>query len=226
MNDTIVANQQVIEAFQHDSSYDYPRELVADNSTNLFEKIMDEISSWLSHDSMEIQRVANYKVVWWILGIILALLLLWLLWHARFKLFRRTEKAEDDYEVTVDDIHELDFDQLIADAKSQGNHLAVCRLIYLRTLKGVSDAGLVDWQRYKTPSQYAQEMNDSEFRTMTNHFLRVRYGNFEADHTLAQEMEHLETNVMQRVEASIQARQESDQQSAEASQDTAKGGEA
>ena len=220
MNDTIVANQQVIEAFQHESAYDYSRELVTDNSSNLFEAIIKKISEWFYHDTNEVLRLADYEIVWWILGIILALLLLWLLWHVRFKLFRRSEKSEDDYEVTIDDIHELDFEQLIAEAKAKGNHLAVCRLTYLRTLKGVSDAGMVDWQSYKTPSQYAREMNDNDFRTMTNHFLRVRYGNFDADQSLVQEMERLAANVMQRVQEKAQEKESQQLQGAE------KGGEA
>ena len=226
MNDTIVANKQVIEAFQRNSDYDYSRELVGNNSTNYFDELMRRFYDWLYQGESDVNTVLNYKWLWWVLGILFALLLVWLFWRVRFKLFVKEEKDDADFDVLLDDIHELDYDSLIADAKSQGNHLQVCRLLYLRALKNVSDAGLVQWQRYKTPSQYSREWNDGDFRVMTNHFLRVRYGKFDADQSLAQEMEHLGELVEQRAQAHIQATQKNEQQSETAPQDEEKGGEA
>ena len=64
----------------------------------------------------------------------------------------------------------------------------LCRLQYLQTLKAASDASLVTWRRYKTPTQYAIEWPNEDFATMTNHFLRIRYGHYTADAALAEEM--------------------------------------
>ena len=58
------------------------------------------------------------------------------------------------------------------------------RLLYLQTLKQLSDAERIDWQLYKTPTQYLNEVRLPAFRQLTNHFLRVRYGNFEATEEL------------------------------------------
>ena len=52
----------------------------------------------------------------------------------------------------------------------------------------MSDASLVTWERYKTPTQYAMEWHDEDFSVMTNHFLRIRYGHYKADAALAEEM--------------------------------------
>ena len=49
----------------------------------------------------------------------------------------------------------------------------------LQTLKRLSDEKRIDWQPYKTPAQYINEVRMPVFRQLTNHFLRVRYGNFE-----------------------------------------------
>ena len=70
---------------------------------------------------------------------------------------------------------------------------------YLQTLKAASDASLVAWQRYKTPTQYAMEWPDEDFGIMTNHFLRIRYGHYTADAVLAQEMRSRQEAVLARI---------------------------
>lgn len=44
----------------------------------------------------------------------------------------------------------------------------------------LSDHQLIDWQPFKTPTQYAHEWKNRDFRQITNLFIRVRYGGFEA----------------------------------------------
>jgi hypothetical protein len=48
----------------------------------------------------------------------------------------------------------------------------------------LSDSGRIDWQLFKTPTQYTTEVASTDFRELTTHFLRVRYGNFEATEAL------------------------------------------
>ena len=66
---------------------------------------------------------------------------------------------------------------------------------YLQTLKQLSDGKRIDWQLYKTPTQYIYEVRLPAFRQMTSHFLRVRYGNFEATETLFHAMRDLQKEV-------------------------------
>lgn len=69
------------------------------------------------------------------------------------------------------------------------------RLLYLQTLKQLSDEKRIDWQLYKTPTQYVYEVRMPAFRQLTNHFLRVRYGNFEATEALFHVMQSLQEEV-------------------------------
>ena len=69
------------------------------------------------------------------------------------------------------------------------------RLLYLQTLKRLDEEGRIDWQLYKTPTQYIYEVKSPAFRQLTHHFLRVRYGNFEADETLFRTMRSLQDEV-------------------------------
>ena len=83
-----------------------------------------------------------------------------------------------------DTIYGVDFAERIADALARTDYREAVRLLYLQTLKQLSDGKRIDWQLYKTPTQYIYEVRLPAFRQMTNHFLRVRYGNFEATETL------------------------------------------
>ncbi len=72
------------------------------------------------------------------------------------------------------------------------------RLLYLQTLKQLSDGKRIDWQLYKTPTQYIYEVRLPASRQMTNHFLPVRYGNFEATEAFFHAMRDLQKEVGER----------------------------
>ena len=90
-----------------------------------------------------------------------------------------------------DTIYGIDFDAIISQALGREDYREAIRMIYLRTLKALSDSQQIDWQPFKTPSQYVREFDAAAFRTLTSHFLRVRYGYFEATRQLCDEVEQL-----------------------------------
>ena len=96
------------------------------------------------------------------------------------------------YAVEEDTIYGVDFARGIADALSRSDYREAVRLLYLQTLKQLSDEKRIDWQLYKTPTQYVYEVRMPAFRQLTNHFLRVRYGNFEAMEALFHVMQSLQ----------------------------------
>ena len=211
--DTLTTNPQVVETFQHSSDYDYARAFVESQSEgeSFFTKLLRKLFEQWDIDISAVDGFSLPSHLHWILYFILALAVAYLLYKFKFKLFFK-EESEEKQEADVDNIHEVDFDSLISKAKAEGNHTVVCRLLYLKTLKDVSDAHLIDWQRYKTPTQYSQEWGDEHFKVMTNHFLRVRYGDFEATPQLTAEMESLREHVMKQVK---HARANSDTQAQE-----------
>ena len=83
----------------------------------------------------------------------------------------------------------------MASALREGNWPAVVRLVYLSTLRRLDECGAVVWRIYKTPSQFAAEVDDTAFTQMTNHFLRVRYGGFPASKEMCDEMTLLSNQV-------------------------------
>lgn len=74
------------------------------------------------------------------------------------------------YAVEEDTIYGVDFVRGIADALSRSDYREAVRLLYLQTLKQLSDEKRIDWQLYKTPTQYVYEVRMPAFRQLTNHF--------------------------------------------------------
>ena len=91
------------------------------------------------------------------------------------------------------------FDAEIRRAIDRKDYREAIRLLYLQTLKLLSDDGRIDWQLYKTPTEYIyevkQEMLRTPFRNLTHGFLRVRYGNFPASESLFEELAALQTQI-------------------------------
>ena len=194
--DTIVTNDTILDAFQRSKDYDYARELEPGNETNYFDRFWDNLEDLLDFD---VTSISFPQWVWWCLGALAVMAVGYFLWKQRATLFSPRDVGLTAEEITEEDINEVDFVQLIAEAESCDDYLALCRLRYLQTLKAASDASLVAWQRYKTPTQYAMEWPDEDFVIMTNHFLRIRYGHYTADAVLAQEMRSRQESVLARI---------------------------
>lgn len=84
------------------------------------------------------------------------------------------------YNVDEENIHELDFKAAIDKAIASNNYRLAVRLLYLQTLKQLTDNGLIDWRINKTNATYVQELSghqqQSAFMQLTNYFDRVWYG--------------------------------------------------
>lgn len=107
------------------------------------------------------------------------------LYKKRPELFMRSKKTTTlPYNVEEENIHEIDFDKEISAALDKRNYRLAIRMIYLQTLRLLSDNKFIDWQIHKTPTEYLYEVGIKEikqpFRELTNHFLQVRYGNYTA----------------------------------------------
>ena len=147
-------------------------------------KFFDALASFL-HDVP--------SVVWVILGVFLLTLVLYGL--SRYGVFTFYKKQAEPSFAPEDNIYEIDYDDEMASALREGNWPAVVRLVYLSTLRRLDECGAVVWRIYKTPSQFAAEVDDTAFTKMTHHFLRVRYGGFPASKEMCDEMTLLSNQV-------------------------------
>ena len=181
--DTLVCDTVQIAKWQSNPAYDYNRELITPE-INVFE--------WLSRRFGELlQKIFGSRfaeeysgLILICLAIVILLLIIWFLY-----------KNKLPYEVEEDTIYGVDFPGGIADALFRSDYREAVRLLYLQTLKRLSDEKRIDWQPYKTPTQYINEVRIPVFRQLTNHFLRVRYGNFEATRELFDSMKSLQEEI-------------------------------
>jgi len=92
---------------------------------------------------------------------------------------------EIPYTESLENIHQITFDEEIEKALNQRNYRLAVRLLYLRTLKQLSDAHLIHWQLEKTNSAYLNELADMDqrqsFSVLTRQFEYVWYGDFPVD---------------------------------------------
>lgn len=193
--DTLVVDTARIHAFRTDSDFDYSRELVP-TDTGIADWILKEIGDIID-TLFNNEFTHQYGVLFWtLLGLVLLALVALFIYVKRPGLFGRNKRNEQAYDVTEDTIYGIDFPQSIAAALERGDYNEAARLIYLHTLKGLSDTGRIVWQPFKTPTQYTYEVKRDDFSRLTALFIRVRYGNFAADEAVCEEMQTLRAAIM------------------------------
>ncbi|MDF2431342.1 MAG: hypothetical protein JWP44_973 [Mucilaginibacter sp.] len=94
-------------------------------------------------------------------------------------------KTNVPYSESLENIHEINFDDEIEKAITLHNYRLAVRLQYLKCLKQLSDNNLIHWQIDKTNAAYLYELQDPEqkqiFSLLTKQFEYAWYGNFIID---------------------------------------------
>ena len=112
-------------------------------------------------------------------------LLIWFLSTSNIHLFRKKPKqvTEETDEETTDDIFEINFERDIQKAITAKNFRLAVRLMYLRTLRDLSDRNLISYTHEKTNSDYLFQLADTRhyksFFRLTRSFDYTWYGQFE-----------------------------------------------
>ncbi|UKT63771.1 DUF4129 domain-containing protein [Pedobacter mucosus] len=85
-------------------------------------------------------------------------------------------------DVLYENIHEIDYEKELQKLIAEGKYRLSVRLLYLRTLKKLSDAGIIKWQPEKTNYNYLSEISKPElksaFSELTHQFDYIWYGDF------------------------------------------------
>jgi len=208
--DTIVYDANKIAEYQADSRFDYNSQLDLQNYS-----WFDFIAKWFNRLLNNIfsgafeENVTTPVMVF--LFIVAVASSLYFLYKKRPELFMRTKKtAHLPYNIEEENIHKIDFNKEISNALEKRDYRLATRLIYLQTLRLLSDKELIDWQIHKTPTEYYYEIKNMEmkplFLKLTNHFLQVRYGNYIASHELYETMLELQTGLKKIMEGGANER--------------------
>ena len=99
--------------------------------------------------------------------------------------YRRSREISIPYAESMENIHQITFDEEIEKALNQRNYRLAVRLLYLKSLKQLNDADLINWQIGKTNAAYLTELTDTELRRsfsiLTRQFEYIWYGDFPVD---------------------------------------------
>lgn len=100
-------------------------------------------------------------------------------------LFARKRLDVDESEFYTEDVNKLDFESLISESIKTKNYRLAIRFLYLKNLKILSDASLINWNPNKTNYSYQYEIDNLDIRNrfieLTRIFDFVWYGEFELD---------------------------------------------
>ena len=219
-SDTLQIDSAQIAVWQSDSRFDYDRELVG-GSENLLQWLVRNVTDWLKEQLgvMIGSDVAYYSLL--VVGGLALVFIAYLVWRRRSPSFmRKSSDAALDYELEEDTIYDVDFTAVLAAAEQHGDWRQVVRLLYLQTLRLLNDAGRIDWQPSKTPAQYVREVGEQSFTDLSHHFVRIRYGNFDATEAVCQTMKGLQAQLKRSLQ------EETARQAASQDASTQKGGQA
>ncbi|WP_131538429.1 DUF4129 domain-containing protein [Pedobacter nototheniae] len=97
----------------------------------------------------------------------------------------KSKMLEVPFEESLENIHEINFDEQIEKALQSNNYRLAVRLLYLKTLKKLSDHQVIIWLPEKTNQAYIQEIkqvdNQIAFSKLTQQFEYIWYGEFFID---------------------------------------------
>ncbi|MBO0948905.1 DUF4129 domain-containing protein [Fibrella forsythiae] len=151
--------------------------------------LWDQFWAWFWYKVGELLRTKAYRNVGqYVLIVAVAALVVWLLYKAEVlaNLFpKRAKNTGLGYETLDENIHQINFSDRINEAVDARNYRLAVRLLYLQTLKGLTDSGLIRWQPDKTNRQYAYELTGNPkrlgFEQLTTQFEYAWYGDFPVD---------------------------------------------
>jgi hypothetical protein len=177
-------NTEKLQAYKADKDFQYeryhepPKSLLA----RFWEWFWQKISQLLSTRSG-----ANTFQTILIIGAvaILVFFILNLTGMTKVGLFGRKTGKGLDYNESEENIHTINFDEAIENAIGNGNLRLAVRLLYLQSLKKLTDIGLINWQINKTNIAYVQELNGNRhqpaFSNLTLQFESNWYGDIPID---------------------------------------------
>ena len=126
-----------------------------------------------------------FNFLFWFLmiGAFIALIV-WFLSSSNIRLFRKRQKNIDGTleEPVSENIFELDFEKELAKAIAAGDYRMAVRLMYLRTLRQLSDRQLINYTHEKTNTDYLFQLSGTSyyhsFFRLTRNFEYTWYGGF------------------------------------------------
>lgn len=160
---------------------------------NLIQRVLQKLFGWLSDIfGFDIDFI-DYKtleyIVYGLLGVATLYLLVKFLMQAPLNsVFKNESQNINDFTYVEENLNEVNFETLIEDALKEKNYRLATRYLYLKSLKLLTNKGIIEWHFDKTNSEYLNEIKNentkSIFKRISYIYEYVWYGEFPIDETV------------------------------------------
>ncbi len=186
---TVRIAEDALQSFRNNPDFSYER------SVSLHPTLWDQFVGWLLWllSTLLPQEGSSLSLLWDIIfytliGAALVYVIFRLTGTSFGGLFGRAGRRAVETTLFEENIHELDFNALIDEAVQQQQYRKALRLLYLRSLKELSDGNYIHWSMDKTNREYLSELPAGElrksFEQLTLLFEYIWYGDFPVDRPL------------------------------------------
>jgi hypothetical protein len=171
----------------HDTDYRYDR--IGPAPKGLWERFTDWFWRKIAELFTSKGGALGFKIFEYalIIAAIVIIVMLILKNDVRALFYGKSAAVTIDFSEFEEDIHKINFDELITDAISKKDFRKAVRLHFLKLLKELTDNNLITWQIDKTNNDYSIELAKSKyshgFRELTLLYEYIWYGDFKIDET-------------------------------------------
>lgn len=157
---------------------------------NLLQRVLQKFFGWLNDVFGIDLDFINYQtleyIVYGFLSIAaLYLIIKFLMQSPLNSVFKTEVKDIDSFQYVEENIKDVNFDTLIADALNDNNYRLATRYLYLKSLKILTNKNIIEWHYDKTNNDYINEIKDENtkyvFKRISYIYDYVWYGEFPID---------------------------------------------
>jgi hypothetical protein len=177
-----------LQQYLNDEDYRYDRDFKPE-APNLWQRFKIWLLMKILHALSDEQTYTFWK---WVIYIFCGVVILYVILkltktNVRGLFFGQAQSGKIAFSESQENIHELNFEKLIAEAIAAQQYGKAIRLFYLKTLKQLTDRKLIDWRINKTNYDYVRELSSKDlapsFRNLTFLFEYIYYGDFQITQT-------------------------------------------
>jgi len=178
-------SEDILEKYKNDPEFNY------DGGPKEADDWITKIKNWINQQLATIWSSKTYSTIldYFYYGLMIAALILIIRGlikaDRRGLLFGKTISNEIKMIESEEDISQLNFDELVAAAIESRQYKLAVRYLFLKSLKLLSEKGIVELRNNKTNHQYLTEIKNNKislaFQIATSRFEWVWYGDFPVD---------------------------------------------
>lgn len=198
---------EVIERYRADGAFDYRYGYQQTIS------LWDQFWGWVLQQLSKLFGEVNFSFpIGWLLYIFCAAMIIFavlkLMGVNISGLFNRQSQVANVsmQDILGEDIHELNFEEEISKAQQAQDYRKAIRLLYIYTLKKLTDSALIEWHPGKTNADYQRELKanhlQNNFRSLSIYYEYAWYGEFPVDIALYEKVNLLHKAIDQQLAVS------------------------